>query len=270
MKVSVITINLNNAEGLDKTIKSVLSQSFIDYEFIVIDGGSDDNSKDIIKQYSDKITYWVSEPDKGLYNAMNKGIIKAKGDYCYFLNSGDYFVHNNVLQQIFETDTDAAFICGNFMLDRKGELVKCADYKNRDWKFSLYDLFSGFLAHQAFFINKEMFTKYGLYDETLRIMSDWKLFFVAIGINNEKVFYKDVDISDYDTEGISSRIGGKIIYEEKVKIAKEELSPEVFQKLDRLYFLERNGFIPDFILSKKWIHFLFKVFFKFCKLLRLS
>lgn len=271
MKLSIITINLNNAQGLQATIESVLSQSFLDYEFIIIDGGSTDSSVDIIKQNSDKIHYWVSEKDRGLYNAMNKGIMKAQGEYCYFLNSGDYFVNEKVLSEIFNNSpTDSSFICGNFITDKKGKLKKYSDYRIRDWQFSLYEIFSGFLAHQAFFIKKNMFDKYGLYDERFRIMSDWKLFFIAIGINNEQVTYRDVDISIYDMDGISSRIGGEVIYNEKVQIAKEELSPYVFEKLDRLYFLERNGFITDFVLSKKWTHLLFRIFFKLCRLLRLA
>jgi len=84
MKLSIITVNLNNAAGLQKTIESVITQTFTDYEYIIIDGGSTDGSVDVIKQHADKITYWVSEPDKGIYNAMNKGILQAKGEYCLF------------------------------------------------------------------------------------------------------------------------------------------------------------------------------------------
>ena len=270
MKLSVITINLNNIQGLRKTIESVLSQTFVDFEYLVIDGGSTDGSVELIKQNSDKIAYYVSEPDKGIYNAMNKAIVKAKGEYCYFLNSGDYLVNKHVLEQIFEDRFNTSFICGNFVTDQKGNLCNFNDYKNRDWSFSLYDIFSGFLAHQAFFIKKAMFDTYGLYDERLRIMSDWKLFFIAIGIHNEAVTYKDIYISVYDMDGISSHIGGKVIYDEKVKVAREELSEEVFNKIDRHYFLERNDFMIDFILSKKWIYFLFRVFFKICKILKLT
>jgi len=83
-KLSIITINYNNCAGLKRTIDSVVSQSFKDYEWIVIDGGSKDGSKDLIEQYSDSFTYWVSEPDNGIYNAMNKGIEKANGEWMLF------------------------------------------------------------------------------------------------------------------------------------------------------------------------------------------
>ena len=80
MKLSIITVNYNNREGLQRTIDSVVSQTFRDFEWIVIDGGSTDGSKELIKQYADHFSYWVSEPDKGIYNAMNKGILKATGE----------------------------------------------------------------------------------------------------------------------------------------------------------------------------------------------
>ncbi|SHF70551.1 glycosyltransferase family 2 protein [Dysgonomonas macrotermitis] len=269
MKLSIITINRNDKEGLEKTIASVINQSFQDYEFIVIDGASTDGSLEVIQSYSSQIHYRLSESDSGIYNAMNKGITKAEGDYLYFLNSGDAFVSDKVLLEVFDNELTENFVCGNIIWNRDGILTEDKSYKGRDWLFSLYDLYSGFLSHQAFFIRKEMFYKYGLYDERLRIMSDWKLFFVAIGINHEKVQYVDVTLTIYDTNGLSSTIGGKAILEEKQMVAKEELSPQVYKELDRLYFLSRHGFWVDFVVSKKWINFISKVFLKICTTLRL-
>ena len=103
-KLSIITVNLNNAAGLQKTIESVINQTFTDYEFIIIDGGSTDSSLEIIKQYANKITYWVSEPDNGIYNGMNKGIGQADGEYCFFLNSGDWMIENNTLYKFLYKD----------------------------------------------------------------------------------------------------------------------------------------------------------------------
>ena len=88
MKLSIITVNLNNRDGLQRTIDSVVSQTFTDYEWIVIDGGSTDGSRELIGQHQDRFAYWCSEPDKGIYNAMNKGIAHAKGEWLQFLNSG--------------------------------------------------------------------------------------------------------------------------------------------------------------------------------------
>jgi len=270
MKLSVITINWNNKDGLEQTIQSVLSQSYEDYEYIVIDGASTDGSREVIISYQDKFAFWVSEPDGGIYNAMNKGIKAAKGEYCYFLNSGDILASDTVFKDTFESERQESFICGNFFWERKGILEKDDSYKQRDWIFSLYDIYSGYLSHQAFFIKRTMFEKYGLYDERLKIMSDWKLFFIAIGIHRENVKYIDTDISVYNTDGLSSTIGGDVILEEKRLVAKEELSTQVYEEIDRLYYLQKKGFIIDFIHSKKWIHVLFKAFLKFCTTLRLA
>lgn len=101
MKLSIITVNLNNRDGLKRTIDSVVSQTFTDYEWIVIDGGSNDGSRELIEHYSDHFAYWCSEPDKGIYNAMNKGIAHAKGEWLQFLNSGDVLYSNNTLASVF-------------------------------------------------------------------------------------------------------------------------------------------------------------------------
>lgn len=266
MKLSIITINLNDKIGLQKTIESVLDQTFTDYEFIIIDGKSDDGSIDIIHQYQNKISYWISEKDKGIYNAMNKGIQQAKGEYCHFLNAGDTYVSENVLKQIFEEDQHTSYICGNFMTEKNGIIREEKPYSNRDWSFSLYDIYSGDLCHQAFFIKKDNFDKYGLYNEDLRISSDWCLFFIAIGIHHEPVLYKDVNIVIYNMEGLSSQIGGKAIYDERKRITSDILPTSTAQKLDRLYYLEQNSYITDIILSNSILSFCFR---GFCKLGRI-
>ena len=100
MFFSIITINRNNAKGLEDTIQSVLSQDRNLYEFIIIDGASSDNSLEVIKKYESQIHYYISEPDTGIYNAMNKGIDKAKGEYAIFMNSGDSFSYPTALNDI--------------------------------------------------------------------------------------------------------------------------------------------------------------------------
>ena len=100
MKISIITVNYNDKDGLEKTIKSVLNQENTVFEYLVIDGNSADGSKDVIEKYKDKIDYWVSEPDSGIYNAMNKGILAATGDYLLFLNSGDWLYENDSIANV--------------------------------------------------------------------------------------------------------------------------------------------------------------------------
>ena len=96
--ISIITVNFNDKIGLERTLESVFSQNFRNFEYLVIDGGSNDGSKDLLEKNSEKINYWVSEPDKGIYNAMNKGISFAKGEYLIFLNSGDHLKNENSLE----------------------------------------------------------------------------------------------------------------------------------------------------------------------------
>ena len=116
MYYSIITINYNNKEGLEQTIKSVLSQTFRNYQFIIIDGGSSDGSVDVIKKYANNINYWISEPDKGRYNAMNKGIKQAIGDYLNFMNSGDTFHSPTVLEDIAKMNLSEDIITGGFSI----------------------------------------------------------------------------------------------------------------------------------------------------------
>ena len=112
MKYSIITVNYNNKEGLRKTIESVTHQSFRDFEFIVIDGGSTDGSAEVLKEYDAQISYWVSEPDGGIYQGMNKGIAKATGEYLNFMNSGDCFYNADVLQRVYEFQLTTDIIVG--------------------------------------------------------------------------------------------------------------------------------------------------------------
>ena len=202
-KISVITINYNEKEGLRKTIQSVVGQTYADIEYIVIDGGSTDGSKELIETYQDKIHYWISEPDSGIYNAMNKGIRAATGDYLLFMNSGDCF---------FEQDTVSK--AEKLMVDDYGIYYGDLIYFNKrkkkyeDWifpnKLSLGFFIENSLPHQGSFIKRSLFESISMYNENLKIASDWEFFIVAICI--EKVSYKHIGIviSEYDFTGISS------------------------------------------------------------------
>ena len=269
-KISIITVNLNNKEGLEKTIQSVISQTYQDYEFIIIDGASKDGSLDIIEKYKDYISYYVSEKDSGIYNGMNKGIEVAKDSYLHFLNSGDVYASDKVLEAIVNDDCDKGFICGNYIFSYGSKLVHFDNYRNRDWSFSLYEIFADGVCHQAFVIHKSMFVKYGYYNENLKIVADFDHFYKAIAIHQEQVHYVDVDVVIYDTEGFSSNVGGIATFKEKRKAIKEELSESVYKRIEHLQYLERNGYITEFVLSKKWIHTLFKAFNKICISLKLT
>jgi len=195
LKLSIITVNLNNAEGLQKTIESVISQTFTDYEYIIIDGGSTDGSKDVIKKYADKITYWVSEPDKGIYNAMNKGIKVTKGEYCLFLNSGDNLIENNILNTVFENFPNKDIVYGNMQSP-----IGLYEYP----KIITYSLFFfGSLGHPASFIKKTLFDTYGVYNEDNKIVSDWEFFIKTLMLNNHSYQHIPHTISYYELGGMS-------------------------------------------------------------------
>lgn len=203
LKLSIITINLNNASGLRKTIESVVSQTFSDFEYIIIDGGSSDGSVDVIKDNSDKITYWVSEPDKGIYNAMNKGIAKASGEYCLFLNSGDWLVDDNVLYSVFKNDVSADILFGNTIaINNDGtKLIKGPSTSN----ISAYQLITNTLPHQGSYIKRSLFDIFGKYDECFEIVSDWKFFLGMILFKNVSVHYINSVVSFIDPNGISNK-----------------------------------------------------------------
>ena len=201
MKYSVITINFNNSKGLLSTIKSVIGQTSHDFEYIVIDGGSDDGSLEIIKEYADKIDYWVSESDRGIYHAMNKGVAKAHGDYCIFMNSGDVFYDDTVLERVEKADACEDVIVGKAVIDDKNNIISPPPASG---ELTLYHLYSGAIPHQGSFIKTESLRKYP-YDETLKISSDWKFFIQTLILDNGSIRYIDEFVARYDMTGVSSR-----------------------------------------------------------------
>ncbi len=201
MKLSIITVNLNNKDGLQKTIDSVISQTFKDFEWIVIDGGSTDGSKELIEKYSEYISYWVSEPDKGVYNGMNKGIRVAKGEYVEFLNSGDIYYNEKALSDLFSKSENKDIIFGSTVILKNGKYRRINlqnDY------LSCYHLTKETLNHQSAFIKRNLFLEHGFYDESFKIVSDWKFFFEMIVVNKCSFYYVDQNIIIYDTNGLSS------------------------------------------------------------------
>lgn len=221
MKISIISINYNNADGLNKTIESVIDQTYKDFEFIVIDGGSTDGSVDIIKKHTTNISYWISEPDNGIYHAMNKGIKVANGDYCIFINSGDSLYDNKVLQRFNSYNSDKDIIIGRvFSLQTNSALFLPP---NRD--ISLYHLFSSTVPHQGTFIRTSLQKKYP-YDESLKIVADWKFFLVAIIMHNCSIEYTEFPVSKYDTGGISST-NSRATQEEKNRVLEQLFPPRL-------------------------------------------
>ena len=190
MKYSIITVNYNNKEGLRQTIESVINQTYRNYEFIVIDGGSTDGSVELLKEYDKQITYWVSEKDNGIYNAMNKGIAKATGDYLNFMNSGDCFFACNVLENVANYQYNADFIVGkDYHYNQKLQKGHASVQPPRT---TMIHFFMATLDHQSTFIKRELFDK-SPYDESHRLVSDWIFYTEKIVKENKQVqFIPDI------------------------------------------------------------------------------
>ncbi|GAB3693536.1 glycosyltransferase family 2 protein [Spirosoma flavus] len=202
ISLSIITINLNNASGLKKTIESVVNQSYSSIEHIVIDGGSTDDSVQLIDYYASQIHHSISEPDKGIYNAMNKGIRLATGTYCLFLNSGDWLVDNNVITSVFSENPQADIVSGDIYfydtnLDQVKWLVTSPD------NVTAKTFFSGMLPHQATFIKRSLFNSLGFYNEQLRIASDWLFFLEALLVKQHTYQHFKGVVAYFSMDGIS-------------------------------------------------------------------
>ena len=173
MRYSIITVNYNNRDGLRRTIESVIHQSYRDFEYIVIDGGSTDGSADVLQEYDDQITYWVSEKDDGIYNAMNKGIAQAKGDYLNFMNSGDCFFADNILEKVSSYKSSADFIVGKDY--HFNESIHQGHASVQPSRTTMIHFFVSTLDHQSCFIKRELFNN-SPYREDYRLVSDWIFF----------------------------------------------------------------------------------------------
>ena len=227
-KLTIITINLNNKDGLRKTIKSVVVQTTHEFEYIVIDGGSTDGSVEVIKEYEEYIDYWVSEPDKGIYNAMNKGVQKAHGEFCQFLNSGDWLYSNIVVECMLPYfDLDRDIWIGNITLIKDNKIVKC--HTNAPKELTLCRLIDYHLPHQAIFIKTGLLIDIS-YNESLKMVSDWE-FFINAYLSDAKFGRIPFDIAYFNLEGISST---RDIREECLPIRDTLVHPEVYNEIKNM------------------------------------
>ena len=201
MKLSIITINYNNANGLEKTIRSVINQNYKDFEYIVIDGKSSDGSVEVIEKYASHINYWISEQDAGIYNAMNKGIQQAKGEYLLFINSGDFLAEDADLSKITENITGEDLVYFNLRLFFNTGEIKVKSYPDfLDFKYFSIES----LPHPATFIKKQLFLNLGLYDECMKICADWAFFVRAICLGSSTYKHVNESFSVFCLDGMSS------------------------------------------------------------------
>ncbi len=236
-KLSIITVNYNNLSGLKKTFESIQSQTFHDYEWIVIDGGSTDGSREFLIQNKNHLAYWISEQDEGIYNAMNKGIAKAKGDYSQFLNSGDYYINKDVLQRVFAIQKLSDVNYGDqWCINEAGEVLERRSYPDH---MSLPFLFRSPLGHQASFIKTEVVKRHP-YKEQYSISADRALF-LELYCAGCSFYHISLPVVYFDTEGIGSN---KKTYQERKKqfylIKREYFSDQVVKDIEMLLRIKDN------------------------------
>jgi glycosyltransferase involved in cell wall biosynthesis len=234
MRLSIITINKNNAAGLEKTIQSVVAQTFDDFEYIVIDGNSNDGSVEIIKKYADNLDYCISENDSGIYNAMNKGIRKAQGDFCLFLNSGDYLIKQETLAEMFAEiafSDEADIYYSNCRIDG-------GRYDKFPLSMDVFFFIQENISHQNSIIRRSLFLMHGFYNEAYTIVSDWEFYLKEIYLYKSSFIYIKTDIAVYDLHGISFTMANQRENE------KEKVFKDVFKELSEpiifLYKLQEN------------------------------
>lgn len=230
MKCSVITVNYNNGNALENTILSTINQQkFNDFEYLVIDGGSSDNSVDVIKKYSDRIDFWVSEPDKGIYDAMNKAVAMAKGEYCIFMNSGDCFYSESVLNDIFnKLNCQSDFIAGDYSINgiiRKSPSTVTA--------MTLFKTIESSICHQALFTKREILLRHPFQTE-YRIVADFVNQFQSLIFDNVSYQYANVIISNVEPGGLSA-VNYQKLAEEKDSYLQNSLPQRIYE--DYLTFM---------------------------------
>ena len=237
MELSIITINRDNCHGLDETIQSVRDQTFRDFEYIIIDGKSSDGSVDVIKEHlTDGLDLkWLSEEDAGIFDAMNKGIRMASGKYLLFLNSGDTLDNETVIRRVLERPHNADVLIGQCRVMKGGQQIWMQSPRKR---YTLKSVLNDSIPHQASFIQRELFERYGLYRDDLRMMGDWEFFLRTIILGGCSVEPLPIVISQYDTTGVSSnQKNQKVILAEKDRVFSD---------------LHLGSIVPDYRDDERW------------------
>lgn len=235
--LTIITVNLDDKSGLSRTVESIKNQNFQDFEFIIIDGGSKDESLEVIKENETLINYWVSEKDSGIYNAMNKGINKASGKYILFLNSGDYLLSKDALSIDFKTITQD-IVYGHLTHNNNNVLNTSAYKDNIDLGF----FFESTLPHGSTFIKRELFLNYGLYKTDYIIVSDWIFFLERIVIDSCSTLNLNKAVSVFTVGGISTRPENKdLVKQERVRYLNTIMPSFVQAYIQSTIIRERNS-----------------------------
>jgi glycosyltransferase involved in cell wall biosynthesis len=225
VKLSIITVNLNNKNGLQKTISSVLSQTVNFFEFIIIDGASSDGSVELIAQNQNRISFWLSESDSGIYQAMNKGIRVAKGEYFLFLNSGDFLVDKDVLKNVFSFDNSEDVLYGRSYISKENTIIYTTPHPDN---LTLEFFYTQTISHQAAFIRRSLFDRFGYYREDLKIYADLDFWIRTIILNSCTTKKLDIIVADYNLDGISGKPSNEELAKAEIKdVLSKNIPPRI-------------------------------------------
>lgn len=283
MKLSIISINYNNASGLQKTIESVMNQTSRDFEYIVVDGGSMDSSCQVISdkrlvingktEFNGIRVTCISEKDSGIYNAMNKGIQMAKGEYVQFLNSGDVLAAEDVTERMLfslfpspqgeESGVRCSILYGNMLKPYNGKIIRDRGFAGR--QPTMLDFYTGTLNHSPAYIRRSLFDSFGLYDETLKIVSDYKWYVQVIALNEIAPVYVDEDVTIFDMSGIST-MNSSLDKAERRKVLEEFVPLSVLRDYDQYAFsIDQLKRMNRYWLTRKGFYLMERILFKWEK-----
>lgn len=223
MIVTIITVCRNHAQELERTIRSVESQTWQEREYLVIDGASTDDTLDVIKAHEASITRWVSEPDQGIYDAMNKGVRMARGEWVIFMNAGDTFASDDTLQRVFGSPQNADVIYGDVI---KGELVKKAEAPRNAHRM--------FYCHQSAFVRTRCLREFP-FDIRHRMSADFKQV-KQLYLSGKTFLQLDFPVANFDTQGVSNKNRSAGLYDNIQVIRETDSLWEQMKLLPRLYF----------------------------------
>ena len=230
--ITIITVAYNAKSVIEKTINSIIGQTYANIEYIIIDGGSNDGTIEIIKKYSQHIKYWISERDKGIYDAMNKGIMAANGDLINFMNAGDSFINKYTIEDIFKEYINEDIFYGNIIRNFKNYQIRATGITSNPPK--IIDFIGDTIHHQAAFIKKDLFIKYGLYSLEYKLISDWIFFYETIIKEKVNIKYVNKDVAFFEMNGAST-IHADIYNNERKSYLIKEIGEEFYSYLEELY-----------------------------------
>lgn len=259
LKVSIITVCLNEEERIEKTIKSIIDQTFTNIELVVIDGGSTDNTLNILNRYSEFIDIFIPNKKNGVYNAMNAGIIASSGDYVYFMNGGDSFNNNDILERIFVNTPDADILYGNILIKNANDDFRL---KSPPPSAGINYLLGRTIPHQSSLTRRSLFKDIGLFDESFTIAADYDFFLRAIVKYSASTSYFPFTFAVWIEDGISSLEKYKHLRESERKRAQKRNLPYYNYLIarKRYYLPSKNSsfFIRKIANHIKCIYRLFK------------